>query len=123
MAISEKVAYEPGAGAPVVLGCHRRGGAWVVELTGELDLDAVPQVRAAADRVIAAGGRRIVLDTRSVTFADSSSLNLLLQLNGETHLCLAAPSEPVRRLLDITGASAVLRTTASLGEALDALGL
>lgn len=67
-------------------------GVRVIVCTGEFDycsLDALETAGAvaAADPDV----RRIVLDVRQVTFADSSMISLMLLLRRSGHLALAGP--------------------------------
>lgn len=64
----------------------------------------------------------IVLDLSGVTFGDSSFLNLLLSAHQETDLRVAAVPAGVARMLDITGADAVLRVYGTVEDAQDAVG-
>ena len=50
----------------------------------------------------------VVLDADGIDFADSTFLNVLLRFHRNTDLRIARPSPAVRRLLEITGADAVL---------------
>ncbi|MFI1469304.1 STAS domain-containing protein [Streptomyces wuyuanensis] len=104
-----------------VLSCSRRGNAWVVTLGGDLGPDALAGVSRRLDGVLDEG-RAIVMDTKSVTSADPAMLTLLMKLQEEASLYVAAPSPPVRELLEAAGPHAPVRTVTSLGEALDALG-
>ncbi|MFD7229291.1 STAS domain-containing protein [Streptomyces sp. NPDC059881] len=104
-----------------VLSCSRRGSTWVVTLGGDLGPEALAGVSRRLDDVLD-DGRTIVMDTRSVTSADPAMLGLLMRLQEEAPLYVAAPSAPVRELLETAGPHTSVRTVASLGEALDALG-
>ncbi|MCZ7456553.1 STAS domain-containing protein [Streptomyces sp. WMMC940] len=104
-----------------VLSCGRRGNAWVVTLGGDLGPDALAGVSRQLDAVVDEG-RAVVVDTKSVTSADPAMLTLLMRLQEAASLYVAAPSPPVRALLEAAGPNASVRTVTSLGEALDALG-
>ncbi|MEU2160025.1 STAS domain-containing protein [Streptomyces sp. NPDC019208] len=105
-----------------VLSCSRRGNAWVITLGGDLGPDAVAGVSRRLDDVLEGERRAIVMDTKSVTSADPAMLALLTRLQAEASLYVAAPSPPVRELLETAGPGASVRTATSLGEALDAVG-
>jgi anti-sigma B factor antagonist len=78
----------------------------VTFLTGELDADVLPPLRAALDDALALGGERVVLDLGGVTFCDSSALREILgvlQRSDGRPVVLRNTRAPVRRLLDITG--------------------
>lgn len=89
---------------------------WVVGARGDYDMDSVvplSEALAAASEEHAT----IVLDASGITFADSSLLNVLIRTHRTTDLRVAAPTEQLLRLLDITGADTVLRVTETLEEA------
>ena len=84
------------------------GGVVIAE--GELDLAAVPALRGClADPSVA------TLDASGVTFIDSSAIAVLLAAHREratTGFRLRAPSEPVRRVLRLSGVDRFLTMTA-----------
>jgi anti-anti-sigma factor len=90
------VLVDPGAAPPTI------------SLAGELDPHTAPLLQREIDRVLDEGGSDLVLDLSQLGFVDSSGLRVLIaaqhQLgeHGGT-LVLRAPSETVRRLLEITG--------------------
>jgi anti-anti-sigma factor len=95
-----------------ILGCmstHDRDPSAlpVVAPRGDLDANTLPPV---VKELEIAGDRHegVVLDAEGIDFADSTFLNVLLRFHHGTDLRLAAPSSAVRRLLEITGADAVL---------------
>jgi anti-anti-sigma factor len=74
-------------------------------LRGELDLATLPEVRSAFARH-ADGQVAIVVDLHDLDFIDSSGLRVLLELNATQlgpPVRFQRPSEPVSRLLDLTG--------------------
>jgi anti-anti-sigma factor len=85
----------------------REGETSVVTAHGELDMSTVPALEEAI-RAGAGETGRVALDLSGVTFIDSSGLNLLLRSRRESlrdgwELELRSPSQPVLRLLDVTG--------------------
>ncbi|WP_030293368.1 STAS domain-containing protein [Streptomyces katrae] len=98
-----------GAGYPA-------GAGWVVAAHGELDQDTLAPLEEAL-RSAADEHRVVVLDAGSVTFGDSSFLNLLLTLNQLTTFRIAAPGEQLRRLFALTGTDTVLSLYPSVEEA------
>jgi anti-sigma B factor antagonist len=104
--------------SPISPGCPHS----VVELTGEADLND----RAALSDLLAAqsGDQRgtLVLDTSGLLFMDSAILHVILVAartmtrQGGT-LALAAPREPVRRILALSGADQLLPIYDSVAEA------
>ncbi|MEU7553725.1 STAS domain-containing protein [Streptomyces sp. NPDC044571] len=103
----------------VVGDSYPAGSGWVVAACGELDQDTLAPLEealaAAADR-----SRLVVLDAASITFGDSSFLNLLLRLHRLTALRIAAPGEQLCRLFALTGADTVLSLYPSVQDALRA---
>ncbi|MFB7595261.1 STAS domain-containing protein [Streptomyces sp. NPDC056160] len=94
-------------------------GAWVVVAHGAYDRHSITPLETAL--AVAAGKYpRVVLDASSVTFADSSLLNLILLTHRSVPLRVAAPPPQLRRLLEITGADTVLETRATVEDAVGA---
>ncbi|MBT2449764.1 STAS domain-containing protein [Streptomyces sp. ISL-43] len=108
-------AYQQG----VVGDGYPAGSGWVVAARGELDQDTLAPLEEV---LTSASGRYpvVVLDAGSITFGDSSFLNLLLRLHHLTTLRIAAPGEQLRRLFAVTGADTVLSLHASVEDALGA---
>ncbi|MEV5781392.1 STAS domain-containing protein [Streptomyces sp. NPDC052287] len=91
-------------------------GIPVVVLQGDIDATTVQPV---IDELESAGSRysAVVLDADGIGFADSTFLNILLRFHRSTDLRIASPSVAVRRLLEITGADAVLNTHPTVPDA------
>jgi len=91
-------------------------GAWVVVAHGSYDMHSIKPLAAALQ---AAAGKhaKVVLDTSGVTFADSSFLNLLIHTHQTAPLRVVAPAPQLQRLLELTGADAVLEVRGTLREA------
>jgi len=74
--------------------------------SGELDIATVPLLESAFDAVEQGDASKIVIDLSGITFIDSTGIQLLLRMNercnGSGRLEIVA-SQPVERLLDITG--------------------
>jgi anti-anti-sigma factor len=80
---------------------------------GEIDLGTAPQLQAEVSRLVEEGRRRVRVDLRDVTFMDSQGINVLARAHRRLStegaaLTLVAPSEPVRRILEITGVDRVV---------------
>ena len=95
-------------GPDLSLTTDRAGARAVVTIKGELDAYSTPSLEEEASRLLADDISELVLDLSGTRFLDSSGLRAILTAqrrladrNGR--LALRAPSEPVRRLLDITG--------------------
>jgi anti-sigma B factor antagonist len=80
---------------------------------GELDLATAPRLETELERAVSAGATRVVVDLSQVGFLDSTALRMFLALSERADaegwvLTLAAPSQSVRAILDITGSSGSL---------------
>jgi len=94
--------------ADLVLTTTREAGAAVVGVAGELDAFSAPSLEELAATLRADGCNELILDLSQTTFVDSSGLRVLLGLHtelssGSGRLVLRDPSDPVARLLSITG--------------------
>jgi anti-sigma B factor antagonist len=79
----------------------------LVSVRGEIDLHSAPKVQHAVERG-ANGVEAVVLDMGEITFMDSTALSMLMRAKDELQergisLRLAAPSDAVERLFDVTG--------------------
>jgi anti-anti-sigma factor len=83
------------------------GDTLAVALAGEFDMGSIGEFRAAMESA-SESWQRATIDLRDVVFMDSSGLQELVRLNNRAHernleLVLVTPSEPVMRLLELTG--------------------
>ncbi|MFC8709338.1 MULTISPECIES: STAS domain-containing protein [unclassified Streptomyces] len=115
--VPERTGSRASAGAAVMQ--YELRGVRVVVMHGAYDQHSIVPLEEA---LAAAAGEcsRVVLDASGVRFADSSLLNLMLRTRRSVALRLAAPPPQLRRLLEITGADAVLDTRATVEEAVGA---
>lgn len=98
---------------PITVSTRWDGDVAVVVLSGELDMHSSSALTSEIARVIERSPTTIGIDARGLTFADSAGLRALLLARGdaETHgasLSLTHVSEPLERLLDMTGLREVL---------------
>ncbi|MGW2959434.1 STAS domain-containing protein [Streptomyces sp. NPDC001220] len=96
---------------------REQGDAWVVTVVGALDLNSAPVLSAA----LVAGARthsKVVVDAAGLTFADSTVLNLLLHVHRMAVLRVARPAPALARVLELTGADAVLDVRPTVEDAL-----
>ncbi|MEW2306862.1 STAS domain-containing protein [Streptomyces sp. NPDC006655] len=98
-------------------------GIRVLTLAGEIDHDTGQALRQALNASSGAPRPRIVIDLSRVTFMDSTGINIfvaahrtLTEAGGWIHL--AAPTEAVRRTLQIIGVDAVIDCRETLRQAL-----
>lgn len=98
--------------------------AYVIALSGELDLYSCPEFKDELLRVIAEGARLIVVDLAATTFIDSTALGVLLrgvQRLGETsdgRLSVACDDPNICKVFEVTGLDRVFSVYASREEAL-----
>jgi anti-sigma B factor antagonist len=107
------------AGAdPLSITVDRRGDTALLAVAGELDLHTSDQLTQAVGHALDTAPAAVELDASGLSFADSAGLRALLvarddaQRRGAT-LRLTAVSEPLDRLLEMTGLRDVLIAGAS----------
>jgi anti-sigma B factor antagonist len=93
-------------------------GVATLAVSGELDIAAVPRLREMAELASTEPNETIRINLARVTFIDSSGIGALVVIkNNAEHehrvLLLDEPSEPVLRLLGITGLTQHFRITSS----------
>ena len=104
-------------------------GVEIVALEGEHDLGTLPQVREGLEAA-ASEGKALIIDLSSATFVDSSILGAVLDARrlaseagrGFAVACDGA-SEPVRRVLEVTGLAEELPVHPTREAALEALAV
>ena len=80
----------------------------IIELSGELDLHSSPQLGAAVEDALGRDATAVEIDAATLSFADSAGLRALLLARNDADergatLRLTRVSEPLRRLLEMTG--------------------
>jgi anti-anti-sigma factor len=94
----------------IVQSVDQAGEGLVMQLTGELDLSNVDKLRHHLDELVAAGPERLVIEIGGLTFMDSTGIALLVEMSQEVGtLVLRHPSDLIRRVLEATGVSEILR--------------
>ncbi|MEI7033463.1 STAS domain-containing protein [Streptomyces pratensis] len=98
-------------------------GALVLAVSGDLDVDSVPPLGLALTAAAAEGAGPVVVDLSGVGFADSTTVNVLLQSHTALgdRLRLAAPSPFMQRLIGMIGLDSALPVLPSVDEAIDAV--
>ncbi len=91
-------------------------GVRVVVARGSYDMHSITSLADALDTATREH-RKVVLDASGITFADSTLLNLLILTHQATDLRVAAPTQQLRRVLELTGVDAVLTVRATVEEA------
>jgi anti-sigma B factor antagonist len=75
-------------------------GCALVAVTGELDMNTVPELEAAVEPIIGGRPARLVVDVSRLEFADSSAIALWVRwANLVRHLELREPSPFLRRVI------------------------
>jgi anti-sigma B factor antagonist len=101
-------------------------GHVVVELRGELDVTGATRF-ARTLSVTAASALRVIVNLAGLAFMDCRGLSALVSAGGHARraggdLVLAAPQQPVVRLLSLAGVTGLLPVYASVAEAADGGG-
>ncbi len=92
---------------------HINGDAHV-HVLGDLDLAVIGSVDREMERAEASDADRVILDLAELEFMDASGIRLLLHLTARSNengrrLRITGPRAPqVRRVIELTGAAAVL---------------
>jgi anti-sigma B factor antagonist len=82
----------------------------VIKLTGEVDMSNVDALREVIEPVMESEPERVDFDLSGLEFMDSSGIALLLRVAATAQsVYLREPSTLVRRLVEATGLSDVLR--------------
>ncbi len=95
-------------GPDLVLATEREGERAVLTVRGELDAYSAPGLEDQIARLISQQVFDVVLDLGQTGFLDSSGLRAILTAQRRLNenggrMALRGPSEPVTRLLEITG--------------------
>ncbi len=86
-------------------------GAPVVRLIGEIDISNADEISVELDAV-AVEGSQLVIDLAGLEFMDSSGIAMLLRAAAHVDaLELRNPSSTVRRIIECTGLTDILRMT------------
>jgi anti-sigma B factor antagonist len=87
---------------------RNEGSAWILAVSGELDLRTSPELEDRLDRVWASGADLLILDLRRIEFMDSTGLRVLLAAHQRAHetsrrFALVRGADQVERVLTLTG--------------------
>lgn len=95
-----------------------QGGRVTVVATGEIDLSTADDLLAAVCGVVDAGPEQVAVDLSGVTFFGSDGVRCLVagrqyaaDVADGVELVIVRPSEPVRRVLEVTALDTVLRVS------------
>jgi anti-sigma B factor antagonist len=94
----------------------------VVTLAGEADVTNSDALRAVLEAEVARQPRTLIIDLGSLRFMDSSALHVILRANRMMDrqggvLALAAPRDPVAKMLRLTAADQLIPVYPTVDEA------
>ena len=100
--------------------------AYVVSVTGELDVSNAQRFADECERVIGRGAMRMVVDLVGLSFMDSVALGMLTKaakrIRSAGGECVVVVDDPrIGRVFGITGLDRFFRIERSLAEAIDEL--
>ncbi|GAA1987309.1 STAS domain-containing protein [Catenulispora subtropica] len=98
---------------------QQTGGLLVYTVTGDVDLAAHARFQTDVDAAWPSAPTDVVFDLSGVTFLDSMGLRVLVQtMQRASHqncgFALAAPSEPVLRVLELAGVTSLFSVVGPL---------
>lgn len=103
------------------------GDAYVIALSGEIDLYTAPEFKQQLLEVIGQGGKQVVVDFTDTTFIDSTTLGVLVggvkrlrPAGGQ--LSLVCSDRNITKIFEITGLTKVFPIYETRDEALGSLG-
>jgi anti-sigma B factor antagonist len=102
------------------------GDAFVVTLSGEVDLHTAPAVEQALEGVLGLGGTSVALDLAGVSFVDSTTLGVLVRYHDRFkdrggELIGVTADRRVLRTLEVTRIDRVLTIERRLADAVAAI--
>src|ERR1700751_2099564 len=100
--------------------------AYVMSLTGEVDLYTAPEFKQQLLEVIAQGAANVVVDFSNTTFIDSTTLGVLVGgvkrlRENEGQLSIVCSDRNITKIFEITGLDRVFSIYGSRDEAVAAL--
>ena len=104
------------------------GDAYLIALTGEVDLYTAPEFKQELLDAIAKGAKHVVVDLSGTTFIDSTTLGVLvggvkrLRTN-DGQLSLICSDRNITKIFEITGLDRVFTIHSTREEAVSALGV
>ena len=101
--------------------------AYIVSLTGEVDLYTAPEFKQQLLEVIAQGGKEVVVDFSNTTFIDSTTLGVLVGgvkrlRTSDGQLSLVCSDRNITKIFEITGLDRVFTIYPTRDDALSKLG-
>ena len=100
------------------------GPVHVIELAGQLDVDAAEPFDARLKSLVAGGARKFVLDFSKLKYVGSLGLRALIGLansvKGQGTVCVCGLSKDVKEVFEVTRVNMVLKVYGTRADALDA---
>jgi anti-sigma B factor antagonist len=102
--------------------------AYLISLSGEVDLYTAPEFKQQLLDVIGQGGKEVVVDFTNTTFIDSTTLGVLvggvkrLRTN-DGRLSLVCSDRNITKIFEITGLDKVFEIYATRDEAISSMGV
>ena len=102
------------------------GDAYVVSVSGELDIASAGRFAKEFERTAERDARRVIVDLIGLTFIDSVALGVLTEearrLRATGGTCIVVSQDPrILRVFEITGLDRILRIERSLAEAVEGI--
>jgi anti-sigma B factor antagonist len=102
--------------------------AYIISLTGEVDLYTAPEFKQQLLEVIEQGGKEVVVDFGDTTFIDSTTLGVLVGgvkrlRSDDGQLSLVCSDRNITKIFEITGLDKIFTIYASRDEAISAIGV
>jgi anti-sigma B factor antagonist len=104
------------------------GDAFIVTITGEVDLHTAPELEHALEGVVGLGGTAVALDLSEVSFIDSTVLGVLLRYRERLHslggeVIVVTQDRRVLRTFEVTGLDRVIVIERQLADAVATITL
>ena len=101
--------------------------AYVIALSGEVDLYTAPEFKQQLLEVIGQGGKEVVVDFTNTTFIDSTTLGVLVGgvkrlRSNDGQLALVCNDRNITKIFEITGLDRVFSIYPTRDEAISKLG-
>jgi anti-sigma B factor antagonist len=92
---------------------HIVGHRVVLSITGEIDIATVDELEGSVNGAVGGGAAELWIDLSETTFMDSSGVHLMIETRRRLaelnrRLAIICPPGPIRRVLDLAGASGIL---------------
>jgi anti-sigma B factor antagonist len=102
-------------------------GAYVISLTGEVDLYTAPEFKQQLLDVIGDGGKEVIVDFTNTTFIDSTTLGVLVGgvkrlRSNDGQLSLVCNDRNITKIFEITGLDRVFTIYPNREDAVAKLG-